>query len=139
MSKKAVVFDRLAMKETVAINRQMRSFSALNDEFQSVEKMRQTLQEMADETASKDGLQNAGTLRANAAMGHQIRTQLETAGNRCDYLQDELTHLRQQIAATGRRRDKSSEKARDIRRQTRDQREARREDDDASRRRPKSR
>ena len=67
-------------------------------------------------------------------MNYQIRDQLETASNRSDHLSEELKFMRQKIALSDRRREKSAGKAQQIRRTNRDEREARLEDDDASRR-----
>ena len=64
----------------------------------------------------------------------KIRDQLETACNRSDHLSQELKFMRQKIALSDRRREKSASKAEKIRRTNRDEREARRDDDDASRR-----
>ena len=78
--------------------------------------------------------QTAFFLRSSAELNHQILDQLETASNRSDHLTEELKFLRHKIALSDRRREKSVDKARQIRRSNRDQIEARREDDDASRR-----
>jgi len=135
MSRRASTFDRLALKEQVLINRQMRGLSELNNEFKKIDQMRQKLDEMAREQIPKDGEQIAGTFRVTAQLNHQIREQLETASNRCDHLAVELKNMRKKIALSGRRREKSSGKADELRTNERNDREAKREDDEASRRR----
>ena len=135
MSRRASTFDRLALKEQVLINRQMRSLGELNNEFQKIDQMRQQLDEMAREQVPNDGEQIAGTFRVTAQLNHQIRKQLETASNRCDHLAIELQSMRKKIALSGRRREKSASKAEELRTNERNERERKREDDEASRRR----
>ena len=135
MSRRASIFDRLALKERVAINQQMKSLGALSNEFRQIDEMRQKLDEMARDQAPSDGVQNAGSLRAAAQLNFQIRAQLETASNRSEHLAMELRQLRQRIAQSDRRREKSANKADALRTKARNDRDAKREDDEASRRR----
>ena len=135
MSRRASIFDRLALKERVSINQQVKSLSALSNEFRQIDEMRRKLDEMAREQAPADGVQNAGSLRAAAQLNFQIRQQLETATNRSDHLAEELHNMRQRIAQADRRREKSANKAHALRSQARNERNRKREDDEASRRR----
>ena len=134
MSRRASTFDRLALKEQVLINRQVRGLGELNNEFQKIDQMRQKLEEMAREQVPNDGKQIAGTFRVTAQLNHQIRKQLETASNRCDHLAIELQNMRKKIALSDRRREKSASKADELRARERNEREMRLEDDEASRR-----
>ena len=134
MKRRDVIFDRLALKEKLFINQQMQNLGALHSELQKIEDMRQKLSDMAADSAPKSEEQTAFTLRSSAELNYQIRDQLETASNRSDHLSEELKFMRQKIALSDRRREKSAGKAQQIRRTNRDQRDARREDDDASRR-----
>ena len=134
MKRRDVIFDRLALKEKLFINQQMRSLGALHSELQKIEDMRQKLSDMAADSAPKNEEQTAFALRSSAELNYQILDQLETASNRSDHLSEELKFMRQKIALSDRRREKSAGKAQQIRRANRDQRDARREDDDASRR-----
>jgi hypothetical protein len=68
-------------------------------------------------------------------LNFQIRQQLETATNRSDHLAEELRSMRQRIAQADRRREKSAKKADALRSQARNERNRKREDDEASRRR----
>ena len=135
MRRRASTFDRLALKEQVLINRQMRGLGELSNEFQKIDQIRQTLDEMAREQVPNDGGQIAGTFRVTAQLNQQIRNQLETASNRCDHLAEELQNMRKKIAMSGRRREKSASKANELRANQRNERETKREDDQASRRR----
>ena len=135
MSRRASIFDRLAFKERVAINQQMKSLRALSDEFRQIDEMRQKLDEMARDQVPNDGVQNAGSLRAAAQLNFQIRVQLETANNRSEHVAEELQHMRQRIAQSDRRREKSTSKADALRAKARNDRDAKREDDEASLRR----
>ena len=139
MKRRDSIFDRLALKEKLFINQQMRNLSALNSEFQKLEDMRVKLSAMAAESAPKPDEQTAFALRSSAELNYQIRDQLETASNRSDHLSEELKFMRQKIALSDRRREKSASKAEQIRRTTRETRAARREDDEAARRKPCSR
>ena len=134
MKRRDTIFDRLALKEKLFINQQMRNLGALNSELQKLEDMRQKLRDMVANSAPKTQEQTAFTLRSSAELSYQIRDQLETASNRSDHLTEELKFMRQKIALSDRRREKSASKAKQIRRINRDEREARRDDDDASRR-----
>ena len=134
MKRRDAIFDRLALKEKLFINQQMRNLGALHIELQKIEDMRQKLSDMVADSVPKTEEQTAFTLRSSAELNYQIRDQLETASNRSDHLSEELKFMRQKIALSDRRREKSASKAQQIRRTNRDQRDARREDDDASRR-----
>ena len=134
MKRRGTLFDRLALKEKLFINQQMQNLGALHSELQKIEGMRQKLSDMVAESAPKTEEQTTFTLRSSAELNYQIRDQLETASNRRDYLTEELKSMRQKIAQADRRREKSAGKAKQIRRADRDQRDARRDDDDASRR-----
>ena len=134
MKRRDAIFDRLALKEKVFINQQMRNLGALHSELQKIDDMRQKLSDMVADSVLKTEEQTAFTLRSSAELNYQIRDQLETASNRSDHLSEELKFMRQKIALSDRRREKSASKAQQIRRTNRDQRDARREDDDASRR-----
>ena len=139
MKRRDSIFDRLALKEKLFINEQMRNLGALNSEFQKLEDMRVKLSAMAAESAPKPDEQTAFALRSSAELNYQIRDQLETASNRSDHLSEELKFMRQKIALSDRRREKSASKAEQIRRANRETRAARREDDEAARRKPCSR
>ena len=139
MKRRDSIFDRLALKEKLFINQQMRNLGALNSEFQKLEDMRVKLSAMAAESALKPDEQTAFALRSSAELNYQIRDQLETASNRSDHLSEELKFMRQKIALSDRRREKSASKAEQIRRTTRETRAARREDDEAARRKSCSR
>lgn len=139
MKRRDSIFDRLALKEKLFINQQMRNLGVLNSEFQKLEDMRVKLSAMAAESAPKPDEQTAFALRSSAELNYQIRDQLETASNRSDHLSEELKFMRQKIALSDRRREKSASKAEQIRRTNRETRDARREDDEAARRKPCSR
>ena len=134
MKRRDAIFDRLALKEKLFINQQMRNLGTLNSELRKLEDMRQKLSDMAADTEPETKEQTAFSLRSSAELNYQIRDQLETASNRSDHLTEELKFMRQKIALSDRRREKSAGKAQQIRRANRDRIDARREDDDASRR-----
>ena len=139
MKRRDSIFDRLALKEKMFINQQMRNLGVLNSEFQKLEDMRVKLSAMAAELTPKPDEQTAFALRSSAELNYQIRDQLETASNRSDHLSEELKFMRQKIALSDRRREKSASKAEQIRRTSREARAARREDDEATRRKTCSR
>jgi len=134
MQKRRSIFDRLALKQQLEIRKQMRSLSALHDESVKIANMRDTLQEIADQDAGKRNAGTAFALRSAAQFDSQIRDQLDTALNRCHYLDQEIKGLRTKIVEADRRREKSSQLARDQRRAAVMLRDSRQEDDDASRR-----
>ena len=94
MSRRISTFHRLALKERVLINQQMRGLGTLNKEFQRADGMRQKLDQMTREQVPDEGEQVMATLRATAQLNHQIRAQLETATNRCDHISQELQNTR---------------------------------------------
>jgi hypothetical protein len=134
MKRRDSIFDRLALKEKLFVNQQMRNLGVLNSEFQKLEDMRVKLSAMAVESALKTDEQTAFALRSSAELNYEIRDQLETASNRSEYLSEELKFMRQKIALSDRRREKSTSKAEQIRRSSREARTARREDEEAARR-----
>ena len=135
MSRRVSTFERLALKEKLLINQQMRGLGELNAEFQKIDQMRQKLDEMTREQTPIAGEQMAGALRDKAQLNCHIRDQLETASNRCEHLAEELQELRRKIAHSDRRRERSARKAEDLKKQRRNEIEAKQEDDEASRRR----
>ncbi len=137
MNRRISTLHRLALKERVLINRQMRGLGVLNSEFQRIDEMRKKLSEMADEHAHDNGEQVMSTFRIAAQLNHQIRDQLEMANNRCDHLAQELQTMRYRIAQADRRRQKSTKKADALRARELNDRDAKREDAEASRRRSK--
>ena len=139
MKRRDTIFDRLALKEKLFINQQIRHLGALSSELQKLGDMRQKLSDMAADSTPKIEEQTAFMLRSSAELNYQIRDQLETASNRSDHLSRELKSMRQKIALSDRRREKSASRAEQIRCTERDEREARRDDDDASRRKSRSR
>ena len=66
MKRRDEIFDRLALKEKLFINQQMRNLGALNSELQKLENMRQTLTDMAAESSPKIQEQTAFSLRSSA-------------------------------------------------------------------------
>ena len=134
MKRRETIFERLALREKLFINKQMRNLGALHGELQKIEDMQKKLSVMAAETVPRIEEQTAFTLRSSAELNYRIRDQLETASNRSDHLTEEMKFMRQKIALSDRRREKSIGKAKQIRRDNWEQRDARREDDDASRR-----
>ena len=134
MKRRDVIYDRLALREKLSINQKMQSLSALNSELKKLEDRQQKLSDMAANSAPKIREQTAFTLRSTAELNYKIRDQLETASNRTDHLTEERKFLRQKIALSDRRREKSASKAEQIRRASRHDRESRLDDDDASRR-----
>lgn len=134
MRRRDSIFDRLALKEKVSINQQMRNWGALNSELRKIEDMRIKLSEMAEDATIGSNAETAFTLRSAAELNYQIRDQLATANNRSDHLNEELKHMQQNIALSDRRRRKSARKADEIRHANREELAARNEDDEASRR-----
>ena len=134
MKRRETIFERLALREKLFINKHMRNLGALHGELQKIQDMQKKLSVMAAETVPRVEEQTAFTLRSSAELNYQIRDQLETASNRSDHLTEEMKSMRQKIALSDRRREKSLGKAKQIRRDYLEQRDARREDDDTSRR-----
>ncbi len=139
MKRRASIFDRLALKEKLFISQQMQNLGALSSEFQKIEDMRIKLNEMAEDSTSHRDERTAFALRSSAELNYQIRDQLQTASNRSDHLSKELKFMRQKIALSDRRREKSENKATQIRRESLAETDIRREDDEASRRKRQSR
>jgi len=137
MNRRISTLHRLALKERVLINRQMRGLGVLNSEFQRIDEMRKKLSEMAGEHTHDNGEQVMSTFRIAAQLNHQIRDQLAMANNRCDHLAQELQTMRYRIAQADRRREKSTKKADALRVRELNDRVAKREDAEASRRRSK--
>ena len=135
MKQRDAIFDRLALKEKLFINQQMRNLVTLNSELQKLEDMRQKLNDMVEDSVPKIQEQTAFALRSSAELNYQIRDQLKPPATEATILAKELQFMRQKIALSDRRREeKSASKAEQIRRTNRDEREASLEDDDASRR-----
>ena len=70
MSRRISTFHRLALKERVLINQQMRGLGVLNKEFQRVDGMRQKIDQITREQVPDEGEQVMATLRATAQLNH---------------------------------------------------------------------
>ncbi len=135
MTRRAKVFERLALKEKVRINRQITSLVALNKEANRVNEVCNQLEDLVQEIKLTDDAKNMGFLKANAQMSFHVRSQLDTAKNRQEYINEELANIKRKVAFSNRRLDRSNEKAREILASDREERECKREDAEASQRR----
>ena len=93
MAQKNTLFDRLALKETVKINKQLQGLNTLREELKKISSMRDKLEDMASQTGHEYAGQSGFSLWSAARLNQKIRDQLDTARNRTEHLDEEIQEI----------------------------------------------
>ena len=121
------VFHRLALKKKVALARKQQAVKTLQEELDRTIGVRDQIAEMAESMNVPIGETTIQRLRSASWYGNQIQEQLRTISNRADFLTEEVTDQRRDMAMTRNQHERAVQKSTEFDRRQSAEREARRE------------
>ena len=121
------VFHRLALKKKVALARKQQAVKTLQEELDRTTGVRDQIAEMAESMNVPIGETTIQHLRSASWYGNQIQEQLRTISNRADFLTEEVTDQRRDMAMTRDQHERAVQKSTEFDRRQSAEREARRE------------
>ena len=121
------VFHRLALKKKVALARKQQAVKTLQEELDRTTGVRDQIAEMAENMNVPIGETTIQHLRSASWYGNQIQEQLRTISNRADFLTEEVTDQRRDMAMTRNQHERAVQKSTEFDRRQSAEREARRE------------
>ena len=121
------VFHRLALKKKVALARKQQAVKTLQEELDRTTGVRDQIAKMAESMNVPIGETTIQHLRSASWYGNQIQEQLRTISNRADFLTEEVTDQRRDMAMTQNQHDRAVQKSAEFDRRQSAEREARRE------------
>ena len=121
------VFHRLALKKKVALARKQQAVKTLQEELDRTTDVRDQIAEMAESMDLPIGETTIQHLRSASWYGNQIQEQLRTISNRADFLTEEVTDQRRDMAVTQNQHERAVQKSTEFDRRQSAEREARRE------------
>ena len=121
------VFHRLALKKKVALARKQQAVKTLQEELDRTTGVRDQIAEMAESMNVPIGETTIQHLRSASWYGNQIQEQLRTISNRADFLTEEVTDQRRDMAMTRNQHERAVQKSIEFDRRQSAEREARRE------------
>ena len=121
------VFHRLALKKKVALARKQQAVKTLQEELDRTTDVRDQIAEMAESMDLPIGETTIQHLRSASWYGNQIQEQLRTISNRADFLTEEVTDQRRDMAMTRNQHERAVQKSTEFDRRKSAEREARRE------------
>ena len=121
------VFHRLALKKKVAFARKQQAVKTLQEELDRTTGVRDQIAEMAESMNVPIGETTIQHLRSASWYGNQIQEQLRTISNRADFLTEEVTDQRRDMAMTRNQHERAVQKSTEFDRRQSAEREARRE------------
>ena len=121
------VFHRLALKKKVALARKQQAVKTLQEELDRTTGVRDQIAEMAESMNVPIGETTIQHLRSASWYGNQIQEQLRTISNRADFLTEEVTDQRRDMAMTRNQHERAVQKSTEFERRQSAEREARRE------------
>ena len=121
------IFHRLALKKKVALARKQQAVKTLQEELDRTTGVRDQIAEMAESMNVPIGETTIQHLRSASWYGNQIQEQLRTISNRADFLTEEVTDQRRDMAMTRNQHERAVQKSTEFDRRQSAEREARRE------------
>ena len=121
------VFHRLALKKKVALARKQQAVKTLQEELDRTTGVRDQIAEMAESMNVPIGETTIQHLRSASWYGNQVQEQLRTISNRADFLTEEVTDQRRDMAMTRNQHERAVQKSTEFDRRQSAEREARRE------------
>lgn len=109
--KKKSVYDRLALKQKLAMVQKALAVQTLQEELDRTTSVRDQLATIIDDTAIKTGPSSAMLLRSANWYGGQIQEQLTTITNRTEILGEEVAEQRARMAVDRHRFNLANEKS----------------------------
>ena len=121
------VYHRLALKKKVALAKKQQAVKTLQEELDRTTGVRDQIAEIADSMHVPIGETTIQRLRSVSWYGNQIQEQLHTISNRANFLTEEVTDQRRDMAMTRNQHERAAQKSVEFDRRQHAEREARRE------------
>ena len=122
-SKRASIYEKLALKDKLESNKQRQSLSLLTEELNKNRQIETQLTHLIEEKLKEVNAQSGMTLQSASWFSTKVRDQLEMVQNRCKYLVTEIDEMRKNLAHSERRRSRKIEKAEALFKQARKDRQ----------------
>jgi hypothetical protein len=110
-SKRAGIYEKLALKDKLESNKQRQSLLLLTEELDKNEQIKAQLARLIEENLKEVKAQSGMALQSASWFSTKVRDQLELVQNRCQHLEIEIDEIRKKLAHAERRRSHKTEKA----------------------------
>lgn len=110
-SKRAGIYEKLALKDKLESNKQRQSLLLLTEELNKNEQIKAQLTRLIEENLKEEKVQSGRALHSASWFSTKVRDQLELVQNRCQHLEIEIDEMRKKLAHAERRRSRKTEKA----------------------------
>ena len=110
-SKRAGIYEKLALKDKLESNKQRQSLLLLTEELDKNEQIKAQLTRLIEENLKEVKAQSGMALQSASWFSTKVRDQLELVQNRCQHLEIEIDEMRKNLAHAERRRSRKTEKA----------------------------
>ena len=110
-SKRAGIYEKLALKDKLESNKQRQSLLLLTEELDKNEQIKAQLTRLIEENLKEVKAQSGMALHSASWFSTKVRDQLELVQNRCQHLEIEIDEMRKKLAHAERRRSRKTEKA----------------------------
>ena len=122
-SKRAGIYEKLALKDKLESNKQRQSLLLLTEELDKNEQIKAQLARLIEENLKEVKAQSGMALQSASWFSTKVRDQLELVQNRCQHLEIEIGEMRKKLAQVERRRSRKTEKANALYKQARQARQ----------------
>ena len=110
-SKRAGIYEKLALKDKLESNKQRQSLLLLTEELDKNQQIKAQLARLIEENLKEVKAQSGMALQSASWFSTKVRDQLELVQNRCQHLEIEIDEMRKKLAHAERRRSRKTEKA----------------------------
>ena len=124
-SKRASIYEKLALKDKLESNKQRQSLLLLSEELDKNRQIETQLLSLIEQNNNEVGPKTGITLQTASWFNTKVRDQLELVQNRCQHLEIEIGEMRKKLAHAERRRVRKTEKAEALYKQARQTRQDR--------------
>lgn len=121
MSKPRDIFQRLALREKMAVMARAETIRTLDDEQKKISNIGEKLSQMADETRPNPGVTSMLSLRSAQHYSGKIHEQLKVIEQRITFLDDEISEERITLGTALSRQNRAEEKSRQYQRDKREE------------------
>ena len=102
-SKRAGIYEKLALKDKLESNKQRQSLLLLTEELDKNEQIKAQLTQLIEENLKEVKAQSGMALQSASWFSTKVRDQLELVQNRCQHLEHEIDEMRKKLAQAERR------------------------------------
>ena len=122
-SKRANIYEKLALKDKLESNKQRQSLLLLSEELKKNRQIETQLSSLIEQNNNEVGAKTGMTLQTASWFNTKVRDQLELVQNRCQHLEIEIGEMRKKLAYAERKRVRKIEKAEALHKQVRQTRQ----------------